>query len=194
MIFVLVLGRIRWFIASPTYLYPLWHILAFSDDRWVSLHLMELHGELLRNICPSEECRGLIISRFCGDLFHCTRLKPLSSPVSICFPVSKVIRHPAAYGYGELLTTMACSQGLSLLLFCSKRLTIWYWWYHWYGDLVERRSLAWTNESGCCNDPRCKLWALASNISHFCIWKQVIFRRCIAPKETQSFVSEKWLM
>ena len=145
---------------------------------------MEVDGtELLRNVCTSEECRGLIISRFYGQLLHSTRLKSLSLPISICFLVSEIMRDPAPYGYGGLLTTMACSQGLSVPLFYSKHLTIWYWCYNWYGDVVERRSAVWSNKSGCPNDPRCKFWALVSSIYYPWIWKQIIFKRCIATKE-----------
>ena len=180
--FVLVFSQIRWFIASLTYLYPLCHILAFSDDRWVSLYRMELHSELLRNICPSEDCRGLIISRLCGHPFRYIRLKPLSSSISTCFPVSKIIRHPAPYGYGELhdgLLQRTVSPCCSFTVNISR---------YGIGDIInmavwQRRSAAWSNISGCCNDTRCKLWALTSKISHPCIWKQIIFRRCIVTRD-----------
>lgn len=77
MILVLVLNQIRYFIASPTYIYPICRLLTFSDNPWASLGYMEVDGitdELLRNACPSEECRDLVISRFYGQLFRCTRL------------------------------------------------------------------------------------------------------------------------
>lgn len=119
------------------------------------------------NCCgtAAEDCRGLIISRLCGHLFHFTRLKPLSS--SICFLASKIIRHPAPYGYGELhdgLLQRTASPCCFFTVSISR---------YGIGDIInmamwQRRSAAWSNRSGCCNDSGCKLWALAPNISHPC--------------------------